>query len=297
MKEIIINNNIRAQLYEVSNSIGNIVIAHGMMEHIERYDEFAKYLNKQSFNVILFDQLGHGSSAKEKLGHWDKGAFDMSINNYSLVINHIKKMYKENNTYLFAHSMGSFIAQEFIVDHSSEIDGLILSGSNGPLFSVKLGALVSKFFKFDNKPDPLLNDLMFKPYTTIFKPKRTSFDWLTSVDSEVDKYIKDPLCGFVCTTGFFKEFITSISKLNESKKLSKINKTLPILLVSGNDDPVGGMGKGVTKLSTLYLNKGLKSVNLLLYPNARHELLNEFCRQKVMDDVINWLKNRGASSD
>ena len=297
MKEIIINNNIRAQLYEINNSIGNIVIAHGMMEHIERYDEFAKYLNLQRYNVILFDQLGHGLSAKEELGHWDKGAFDMSIKNYSLVINHIKKMYKENKTYLFAHSMGSFIAQEFIVNHSSEIDGLILSGSNGPLLSVKLGALVSKLFKFDNKSNPFLNDLMFKPYTTIFKPKRTDFDWLTSVESEVDKYIKDPYCGFVCTTGFFKEFITSISKLNQKDKLSKLNKELPILLISGNDDPVGGMGKGIAKLSTLYLNNGLKSVNLLLYPNARHELLNEFCRNKVMDDVVNWLKNRGASND
>jgi alpha-beta hydrolase superfamily lysophospholipase len=297
MKEIIINNNIRAQLYEINNSIGNIVIAHGMMEHIERYDEFAKYLNLQRYNVILFDQLGHGLSAKEELGHWDKGAFDMSIKNYSLVINHIKKMYKENKTYLFAHSMGSFIAQEFIVNRSSEIDGLILSGSNGPLLSVKLGALVSKLFKFDNKSNPFLNDLMFKPYTTIFKPKRTDFDWLTSVESEVDKYIKDPYCGFVCTTGFFKEFITSISKLNQKDKLSKLNKELPILLISGNDDPVGGMGKGITKLSTLYLNNGLKSVNLLLYPNARHELLNEFCRNKVMDDVVNWLKNRGASND
>jgi alpha-beta hydrolase superfamily lysophospholipase len=297
MKEIIINNNIRAHLYEINNSIGNIVIAHGMMEHIERYDEFAKYLNLQRYNVILFDQLGHGLSAKEELGHWDKGAFDMSIKNYSLVINHIKKMYKENKTYLFAHSMGSFIAQEFIVNRSSEIDGLILSGSNGPLLSVKLGALVSKLFKFDNKSNPFLNDLMFKPYTTIFKPKRTDFDWLTSVESEVDKYIKDPYCGFVCTTGFFKEFITSISKLNQKDKLSKLNKELPILLISGNDDPVGGMGKGITKLSTLYLNNGLKSVNLLLYPNARHELLNEFCRNKVMDDVVNWLKNRGASND
>jgi alpha-beta hydrolase superfamily lysophospholipase len=297
MKEIIINNNIRAQLYEINNSIGNIVIAHGMMEHIERYDEFAKYLNLQRYNVILFDQLGHGLSAKEELGHWDKGAFDMSIKNYSLVINHIKKMYKENKTYLFAHSMGSFIAQEFIVNHSSEIDGLILSGSNGPLLSVKLGALVSKLFKFDNKSNPFLNDLMFKPYTTIFKPKRTDFDWLTSVESEVDKYIKDPYCGFVCTTGFFKEFITSISKLNQKDKLSKLNKELPILLISGSGDPVGGMGKGITKLSTLYLNNGLKSLNLLFYPNDSHVLLTEFCRNKVIDDVVNWLKNRGASND
>jgi alpha-beta hydrolase superfamily lysophospholipase len=138
---------------------------------------------------------------------------------------------------------------------------------------------------------------MFKPYTTFFKPKRTDFDWLTTLEVEVDKYIKDPLCGFVCTTGFFKEFISSLSKLNEHEKLQKIDKNLPILLVSGSDDPVGGMGKGITKLSNLYLNNGLKSVNLLLYPNARHELLNEFCRNKVMDDVVNWLKNRGVSND
>ena len=297
MKEIVINNNLIAHLYQASNPIGNVVIAHGMMEHIERYDEFAKYLNKHNFNVILFDQIGHGFSAKENIGHWEIGAFNKSIENYLHVINYIKKMYKENKTYLFAHSMGSFIAQEFIVNHSKEIDGIIMSGSNGPLLSVKLGAIVSKVFKFNNKPNPFLNDLMFKPYTTIFKPKRTDFDWLTSVEKEVDKYIKDPLCGFVCTTGFFKEFITSISRLNEHEKLSKIDKTLPILLISGNDDPVGGMGKGITKLSNLYLNNGLKSVNLLLYPNARHELLNEFCRNKVMDDVVNWLKNRGVSND
>ena len=297
MKEITIANRIRTQLYEVSKPIANVVIAHGMMEHLERYEEFANYLNKQNFNVILFDQIGHGLSAKEDIGHWDKGAFDTSIENYSLVISYIKKMYKENKTYLFAHSMGSFIAQEFIVNHSSEIDGLIMSGSNGPLLSVKLGAIVTNLFKFNNKPNPFLNDLMFKPYTTFFKPKRTDFDWLTTLEVEVDKYIKDPLCGFVCTTGFFKEFISSLSKLNEHEKLQKIDKNLPILLISGSDDPVGGMGKGITKLSNLYLNNGLKSVNLLLYPNARHELLNEFCRNKVMDDVVNWLKNRGVSND
>jgi alpha-beta hydrolase superfamily lysophospholipase len=297
MKEIILGNQLRAHLYEANKSLGNIVIAHGMMEHMERYEEFALFLNKQNFNVILFDQIGHGLSAAKNLGHWDVGSFKKSINNYSLVVNYIKKMYKGNKTYLFAHSMGSFIAQDYIVEHSKEIDGLILSGSNGPLFSVQLGAIVSKLFKNNNKPNPFLNNLMFKPYTTIFKPKRTDFDWLTSVDKEVDKYIDDPYCGYVCTTGFFKEFITSISKVNSIEKLSKINKDLPVLLISGNDDPVGGMGKGIAKLSTLYLNNGLKSVNLLLYPKARHELLKEFCRNKVMDDVVIWLKNRGVSND
>lgn len=297
MKEIILGNQLRAYLYEANKSLGNIVIAHGMMEHMERYEEFALFLNKQNFNVILFDQIGHGLSAAKNLGHWDVGSFKKSINNYSLVVNYIKKMYKGNKTYLFAHSMGSFIAQDYIVEHSKEIDGLILSGSNGPLFSVQLGAIVSKLFKNNNKPNPFLNNLMFKPYTTIFKPKRTDFDWLTSVDKEVDKYIDDPYCGYVCTTGFFKEFITSIAKVNSIEKLSKINKDLPVLLISGNDDPVGGMGKGIAKLSTLYLNNGLKSVNLLLYPKARHELLKEFCRNKVMDDVVIWLKNRGVSND
>jgi alpha-beta hydrolase superfamily lysophospholipase len=85
--------------------------------------------------------------------------------------------------------------------------------------------------------------------------------------------------------------------VNSIEKLSKINKDLPVLLISGNDDPVGGMGKGIAKLSTLYINNGLKSVNLLLYPKARHELLKEFCRNKVMDDVVIWLKNRGVSND
>lgn len=297
MKEIILDNQLRAHLYEANKSLGNIVIAHGMMEHMERYEEFALFLNKQNFNVILFDQIGHGLSAAKNLGHWDVGSFKKSINNYSLVVNYIKKMYKSNKTYLFAHSMGSFIAQDYIVEHSKEIDGLILSGSNGPLLSVQLGAIVSKLFKHNSKPNPFLNNLMFKPYTTIFKPKRTDFDWLTSVDKEVDKYIDDPYCGYVCTTGFFKEFITSIAKVNSIEKLSKINKDLPVLLISGNDDPVGGMGKGIAKLSTLYLNNGQKSVNLLLYPKARHELLKEFCRNKVMDDVVIWLKNRGVSND
>lgn len=296
MQRLIIKNKINAIIIEALKPRGNIIIAHGMMEHMERYLPFAEKLKDKGFNVILFDQIGHGKSAK-KLGHWNIGDFNESINIYKDIANFIKEKYHNLKTFLFAHSMGSFIAQEFIVNNSSLIDGLILSGSNGPMLSVKAGALVSKLFKNNDLPNKTLNNLMFKPYTKIFKPQRTNFDWLSSVDSEVDKYIKDPYCGFVCTTSFFKEFISSISHLNKGSKLTKIRKDLPILLISGNDDPVGNMGKGITKLSRLYLKNGLKNVNLLLYPKARHELLNEFCREKVMDDVINWLENRGVSND
>lgn len=296
MKRLIIKNNIGSILLEAKEPIGNIVIAHGMMEHMDRYLPFAEKLNNNRYNVILFDQIGHGKSAK-KLGHWEVGDFNNSINNYKIVIDYTNEKYPGLKTFLFAHSMGSFIAQEFIINNSSMIDGLILSGSNGPMLSVKAGALLTKLFSKNDKPNKFLNDLMFKPYTKIFKPKRTNFDWLTSVNVEVDKYINDPYCGFTCTTGLFKEFIDSISKLNMGNKVTMVRKDLPILLISGKDDPVGNMGKGITKLSRLYLKNGLKSANLLLYPKARHELLNEFCREKVMEDVINWLEKRGDSND
>jgi alpha-beta hydrolase superfamily lysophospholipase len=290
MKKIMIDNRMSATIYEAKQPKANIVIAHGMMEHQDRYKEFAKFLNNHHYNVILFDQLGHGNSNKKTLGHWDRDDFQKSVKNYQSVISYSKKTFKSKKTFLFAHSMGSFIAQEYIIKYSKEIDGLILSGSSGPMISVKMGAAVTKLFKTNNKPNQFFHNLMFKPYTNIFKPKRTNFDWLSSLESEVDKYIKDPLCGFVCTTGFFKEFITSIAKVSTKDKVAKIRKDLPILMISGNDDPVGEMGKGIKALSTLYLKNGPKNVNLLLYPKARHELLNEFCRQKVMEDVVNWLR-------
>jgi alpha-beta hydrolase superfamily lysophospholipase len=296
MKRLLLKNNISSILLEANKPIGNVVIAHGMMEHMERYLPFAETLVNNGYNVILFDQIGHGKSAK-KLGHWENGDFINSINNYKIVIDYIKEKYPRLKTFLFAHSMGSFIAQEFIINNSNMIDGLVLSGSNGPLASVKAGAVLTRLFKSNDKPNEFLNDLMFKPYTKIFKPKRTNFDWLTSLNDEVDKYVSDPYCGFTCTTGLFKEFISSISRLNEGNKLTLIRKDLPVLLISGNDDPVGDMGKGISKLSRLYLKNGLKSVNLLLYPKARHELLNEFCKEKVIEDVMNWLENRGDSND
>lgn len=294
MEPLVIENKIKTFVYSTPKARANVVIAHGMMEHPGRYLDFIKTLNDQNFNVITFNQLGHGKDATPSLGHWEKGMFRMSVENYHLVIKYTKDRFKNLPTYLFAHSMGSFIAQEFITLYSKEISGLILSGSNGPMIMTTLGSLVTKLFKnYDNKPNQMLNDLMFKPYNNQFKPNRTKFDWLSSNQQEVDKYVSDKLCGFTCTTGFFKEFISSLAKLNQPHKLSKIDSNLPILIISGKEDPVGQFGKGLVKLSRLYLKNNLKNVNLIIYPNARHELLNEFNKEKVKNDVIDWMKNLG----
>ena len=294
MQQTIINQNIQSYLYLVNKPKATVVVAHGMMEHAMRYLEFVKFLNLNNYNVILFDQLGHGSKPRPALGHWEKGMFLESVNNYHHIVQYAKQNYQNVPVILFAHSMGSFIAQEYITVYPNDIDGLILSGSNAPMLLTSLGALVTNFYKeYAATPNQLLNNLMFKPYQNKFKPKRTNFDWLSSVNSEVDKYVQDPLCGFTSTTGFFKEFIPALAQLSTKNKLSKINKNLPILIISGKEDPVGNYGKGLTTLSNLYLKNNVKSVNLIIYPKARHELLNEFNRELVMQDINNWIKNIG----
>jgi alpha-beta hydrolase superfamily lysophospholipase len=291
MDKMLIANEILSYVYPTNKAKATLVIAHGMMEHPMRYQRFAQYLNEQGYNALIFNQLGHGENATPKLGHWEKGGFQKSLENYHKVITFAKSHFKNKNIILFAHSMGSFIAQDYITEYPNEIKGLILSGSNGPMIMTKLGAIVTKVFrKYDSRPNRFLHDLMFKPYQKAFVPARSLFDWLSSDADEVDKYLNDPLCGFVCSTGFFKEFLDGLASLNSTKKLEKINKDLPILIVSGKEDPVGQNGVGIQKLANLYLKNNIKSVNVIIYPKARHELLNDFTRSNVMEDVTNWIK-------
>jgi alpha-beta hydrolase superfamily lysophospholipase len=291
MDKMLIANEILSYLYPTNKASATVVIAHGMMEHPMRYQRFAQYLNEHGYNAVVFNQIGHGEKATPKLGHWEKGSFKKSVENYHKVIAFAKSHFKNDNIILFAHSMGSFIAQDYITEYPNEINGLILSGSNGPMLMTKLGALVTEVFRNnDSKPNKFLHDLMFRPYQKAFIPARSPFDWLSSDPDEVDKYLNDPLCGFVCSTGFFKEFLKGLANLNTTTKLAKISKELPILIVSGKEDPVGQNGAGIEKLANLYLKNNIKSVNLIIYPKARHELLNDFTRITVMEDVTNWIK-------
>lgn len=285
-------NGYHAVAWNISNPKAIVVISHGMAEHAERYDDFALFLNDNNYCVHAIHHLGHGKAIQGDKGHFEKDGFDNCVENIRKLILDLKEEYKLP-IFLFGHSMGSFMSQAFIKKYSLDIDGVILCGSAkvGMLhYSGNLLTQVIFAFANNHKPNNFLNNLSFGSYNKKFKPNRTAFDWLSRDEKEVDKYIEDDLCGFVCTTGFFKSFFKGLSKLN--KNIDDINKELPIYIIAGHDDPVGGCGNDVTKLCHNYLLHDIQDVEIKLYDEARHEILNETNKEEVKVDILNWLDKR-----
>lgn len=273
----------------IENPSAVVVISHGMAEHVERYDEFAQFLNSHNFSVYGVHQIGHGRAIKEIKGHFDKDDFFNCVENLNTLIKYAKKENPNKKVYLFGHSMGSFISQYYISKHQN-IDGVILCGSNGPNYKNKLnkfGANLLFMFADNKKPGYLLNKMAFGSFNNQFKPTRTDADWISQDKAEVDKYIADDLSGFTCSVGFFKQLLKGMSKLKGRQKF--ISTDLPIFIISGDSDPVGENSVGVKRLYTQYINLGIKDVEMKLYKDGRHEILNDFCRFDVMNDVYNWL--------
>ncbi len=269
-----------------------VVISHGMAEHAQRYDYFANKLNKAEMAVFAIDQIGHGDAIERgEKGYWPKGGFQNCVDNLKTLVDLAKSTYPNKPIILFGHSMGSFISQEYIKQYGDSLNSVILSGSTKVGGLHKMGNFIAHFFFAfgdNHQPNKFLDNLSFGAYNKPFKPNRTGFDWLSRDTQQVDKYIADPLCGYVCTTGFFKAFLTGLSKLNNH--VDKIPESLPIYIMSGQNDPVGGQ-KGAAELKHMYLDKKIKSVDLKLYKEGRHEMLNEINRDEVISDIIIWIRN------
>lgn len=281
--------NIFATTWLIEKPSAVVVISHGMAEHVERYDEFANYLNKHGFSVYGIHQIGHGRAIKDVKGHFDKNDFFNCVDNLNTLIEYARKENPGKKLFLFGHSMGSFISQYYITKYHN-IDGLILCGSNGPNYKNKvnmIGANLLFLFANNKKPGYLLNKMAFGSFNNQFKPTRTEADWISQDPAEVDKYIADNLSGFTCSVGFFKELLKGMSKLKARQKY--ISTSLPVFIISGDHDPVGENGIGVKRLYNQYLSLGIKDVNMKLYKDGRHEILNDYCRTEVMDDVYHWL--------
>lgn len=269
-----------------------VAIAHGMAEHAARYDEFAQALNHAGFLVQAIDHLGHGAQIKQdQKGHWPHDGFDQCVTNMHTWIQALHTTYKVP-VFLLGHSMGSFFAQAYVSRYSESIAGCILSGTNAPNAMAKMGSILANvlFFAADRtKPNGFLNNLSFGSFNKPFAPNRTEFDWLSRDEKRVDAYVSDPWCGYVCTTGFFQSFLKGLSKLSTPSELAAIRKDLPLYLFAGSLDPVGGQGKGVKRMAELYREAGISDVELRLYAEGRHEMLNEINRNDVYADCIHWL--------
>ncbi|MFT4417248.1 lysophospholipase [Fredinandcohnia humi] len=278
---------------------GIIQIAHGMAEHIERYEPFARVLVNEGYVVYGNDHRGHGKTGKEvnSIGFFaDENGFDTVVNDMNQLTTILKNEYQSLPIFLFGHSMGSFLARRYIQLYGNQIKGLILSGTGGdPGFMGKIGTAIAKFEmrrKGKRTKSELMNKLTFGSYNKSFQPSRTEFDWLTRDEKEVDKYINDPLSGEIFSAGFYYDLLTGIRKIHDPMENKNIPATLPIYLIAGDKDPVGNNSKGVLQAGLLYQNLGVKDVTVKLYENGRHEILNEINKDEVYCDIVNWINDR-----
>lgn len=289
---------IKAYLYDnIINPKGVVQITHGMSEHAMRYDNFAKFLNSNGYIVCTYDQRGHGATcgAPEKVGEVGIGDNFLScVKDQGEVSCYLKDIYPNLKLFLFGHSYGSFLTQKYIQTYDFA-DKAIICGSGmqkGALLNAGLAiAKIGNKFKGKNAQAHIIANMSFGGYEKHFAKlgDNRKNSWLNRSIAEVEKYNADPYCGRVFTFGFYKSFFSAFKTLFLQKNIQSIDKSLPILMISGKEDPVGDYGKSVEELCKLYMNEGL-DVSLKFFPDMRHEILLEDGNEDVYDHILTFLE-------
>jgi len=274
-----------------------VQIAHGLAEHAARYERLAKALNAAGFGVYASDHRGHGKSfqGEENMGFFaEKDGWNVVIGDMHSLNRHISKEHPGQSIYLIGHSMGSLLGQSYIIKHSDTIQGVLLSASTDSAGILRyagiLAAKIERMRLGKKGRSKILNAMSFGDFNNAFKPVRTEFDWLSRDPEEVDKYINDPLCGFIATNQLWLDLLGGLGSMAKPSERAKIRKELPICLITGSKDPVTRASKGVVGLDKCYKKAGVKDVTVKIYPDGRHESFNETNRDEVTQDVINWLE-------
>lgn len=274
---------------------GVVQIAHGMAETAKRYARFAEALTASGFLVYAGDHRGHGLTAANQsgLGWPGKDGLNGMVRDMTKLRDIIHSKHPNLPLFLLGHSMGSFLTQKVMYAAPEHYTGFILSGTNGPRAFLGFGEGLSKLqmkLRGPSHPSVLMNAISFGSFNRQFRPVRTAFDWLSRDEAEVDKFIADPYCGFLCSTEFFQGLFGILRDIHRPDHVSQIPKDKPVYIFCGDHDPVGLSGVGVKRLVQLYEQLGIKDLELKLYPGGRHEMLNEINRDEVTSNVINWLE-------
>ena len=288
----------RRWVAEEASTRAVVVIAHGMAEHGERYARFADALTGAGFAVYAADHRGHGRTAEGgTLGYFaESDGWNRVTDDIDTVVTHASAEHPNAPIVLFGHSMGSLLARTYAVRHGERLTALVLSGT--PADAGTLGLVGSKVAAAEARlrgakhPSKLLDKLSFGAFNKAFKPARTDFDWLSRDDAEVDAYVADDKCGFIATAGFYVDMLGGLRLVNTPSFVAATPAKLPILVVSGDADPAGGDGRGVEAAAAMLREGGVEDVTLMLYPGARHELLNETNRDDVTAHVLAWIEAR-----
>lgn len=271
-----------------------VQITHGMAEHIDRYDAFARYLAKQGFLVYGMDNAGHGKSLKPDMpkGYFgQKNGWDALIADMHTLYELMHKDYPATAFILFGHSMGSFMARSYAARYPQDFESYIFSGTAGKNPVAKIGRmLANREIKkgLAMVPSQKLHALGAGSYNKKFKNPRTDCDWLTRDEAVVDAYLADELCGFPFTPCGMRDLLDGLIEISDKKWAKKVPDK-PILLISGERDAVGSFSKGVRQVEKRLVRSGHR-VCCKLYPQARHEVLNELNKDEVYDDVLLFLE-------
>lgn len=271
-------------------------IAHGMAEHGERYEEFAAFLCEKGFAVLVDDHVGHGKSVKsdDDLGYFgENGGWDAFVEDERTLTELIKSEMPGLPIVFFGHSMGSFIAREYIRRYGKDerIKAAIFCGTSGKnpasAIAIPMAGTIAKI-KGSRHRSNFINNVAFGTYNSRIKNARTAFDWLSTDDEIVDKYIADKYCGYLFTAVGYRDLFTILDRVSGKDWYLSLDKNLPILLTSGEEDPVGLYGKGIKQVYNDLRLADKKDVTLRLYPGMRHEILNEVDRKQVYEDIAAW---------
>ena len=275
-----------------------VQLCHGMCEHKERYDSFARYLASHGFAVCINDHLGHGETARSEkyLGYFAKSeGYRFLVGDLYALTKLMKKRYPGLPYFLLGHSMGSFISRIYLAEHGRELTGAVIMGTAGKNPAIKLAFAAAKIERKRmgefGRSNPI-NNVAFGMYNKRCTPHRTEYDWLSRDESMVDAFVADPKCGFLFTVSGYEDLFHLLETCSDSRCIESTPKDLPVLLTAGEEDPVGSYGKGVQEVYRRMREAGMRSVDLKLYPGCRHELLNETNRDQVYADLLSWLKSK-----
>ncbi|MGC9523054.1 MAG: lysophospholipase [Anaerolineae bacterium] len=268
-----------------------VQVAHGAAEHALRYERMARFLNAHGYVVYADDHRGHGRTAGtlDKAGLCKPDAWDHMVEDLHQLTEIIRKAHPDLPIYLFGHSMGSMMAQQYIQTWGDDLDGVILCGSTG-LSLVDESVLPAAKAAADAAPDAPSEIFagLFASVNEPFEPVKTPFDWLSRDEAEVQKYIDDPWCGFPFSNRLTYEFVKGMVHLFDNE--DDIPTDLPVYIISGEMDPIGA-NDGVMTLVNRYRDElGIEDLEYEIYPGARHEILNETNRDEVQADLLAWLE-------
>ncbi|MGL4177364.1 MAG: lysophospholipase [Dermatophilaceae bacterium] len=272
-----------------------VQVSHGMAEHSARYARLAEALTASGYAVYAGDHRGHGVTGGD-----DDHGYLADDDGWGTVVRDLRRvtaLAREEQpgrpVFLLGHSMGSFLARAYVIEDGRDLAGLVLSGTAGdPGVIGKVGLGVARAearVRGARHVSTLMTTLSFGQYNAAFRPNRTEFDFLSRDADEVDAYVADPRCGATFTSGFYADLLGGLAAVNDRRQVARVRRDLPVLLLAGDQDPVGARGKGVVQVRDQYLSAGLTDVTMTLYPGARHEIFNETNRDQVTADLLAWL--------